>query len=93
MKFKLLIIMLLLGLAGCQQKSEVDKCVEAEATQKCNRQMAGSDGPLYKSLGKNGEGKDGFTESNCVEFVSKIFGGDLRKECLQAQLGNKWPKS
>ena len=29
MKFKLLIIMLLLGLAGCQKKSEVDKCVEA----------------------------------------------------------------
>ena len=29
MKNKLPLVLLLLGLAGCQQKSEVDKCVEA----------------------------------------------------------------
>jgi len=29
MKTKLLPILLAVGLAGCQQKSEVDKCVEA----------------------------------------------------------------
>lgn len=28
-KTKLLLILLVVGLAGCQQKSEIDKCVEA----------------------------------------------------------------
>jgi hypothetical protein len=34
MNFKLFII-LCLGLAGCQQKSEIDKCVEALVVQQC----------------------------------------------------------
>ena len=35
MKNKLPFILLVVGLAGCQQKSEIDKCVEAFVVQTC----------------------------------------------------------
>ena len=36
MKTKLTLILMLLGLAGCQQQSEIDKCVEAQAKTACS---------------------------------------------------------
>jgi outer membrane lipoprotein-sorting protein len=35
MKTKLTLILLVVGLVGCQQKSEIDKCVEAHAISAC----------------------------------------------------------
>ena len=86
MKIKLPIILMLLALIGCQQKSEVDKCVEAQATQICNQWTEldkGKSKRFYEIVTKGG------TESECVVAMLKRTGGDLRKECLNAQSGNK----
>ena len=83
MYVKLFTILMLFALMGCQQKSEIDKCVEAVTAQKCNEvsEYGGKYKRFYELMDKS--------ESQCVELISKTEGGDVRKECLKAQLGNK----
>jgi hypothetical protein len=50
-KTKLPLILLVLGLAGCQPKSEIDKCVEAQITSICNSGDSECIKRLTKSLG------------------------------------------
>lgn len=70
-----------LGLTGCQQKSVIDKCVESMATQICNKPMGKNFEAFYKVQNKS--------ESQCVQDLIKIKGGDWQLECLQAQSGKQ----
>ena len=79
MKTKLAIVLYLLGLAGCQQTSEIDKCVEAQAISVCNSVLG--DEPFYKVVGES--------EAWCTKDVIKQEGAKLRLECLRAQAGKK----
>lgn len=82
MKTKLSFILLLVGLTGCQQKSDIDKCVDAQAIVMCNRLIDAEPGKKilwYKAAE--------MTEDQCVQFNKKIFVGDWHLECLKAQAG------
>jgi hypothetical protein len=68
-----------LALTGCQQKSVIDKCVESMATQICNQSMGTNFEAFYKVQNKS--------ESQCVQDLVKIKGGDWQLECLKAQSG------
>ena len=68
-----------LALTGCQQKSVIDKCVESMATQICNKPMGTN--VFYKVQNKS--------ESQCVEDLIKIAGGDWQLACLKAQSGKE----
>lgn len=78
-KTKLPLILLVVGLAGCQQKSEIDKCVQAHAVQTCNQLVGKKLEPFYKLLNQS--------ESSCIQDFEKFEGGKWRLECLQAQSG------
>lgn len=65
------------ALAGCQQKSNIDKCVEAQAISLCNR-LIGTE-PLYKLQQAS--------ESKCVQESVRANGGDWQLQCLKAQSG------
>ena len=80
-KTKLPLILLVVGLAGCQQKSVIDKCVESMATQICNKAMGSNFEVFYKVQNKS--------ESQCVQDLIKIKGGDWQLECLKAQSGKQ----
>jgi hypothetical protein len=79
MKTKLTLILLVVGLVGCQQKSVIDKCVESMATQLCNQAIGTNFETLYKVQKKS--------ESQCVQDLIKIKGGDWQLECLKAHAG------
>jgi hypothetical protein len=80
MKTKLAIVLCLLGLAGCQQTSEVDKCVEAQAISYCNKWMHSPDNKqFYEVLGKGRAG--------CTKHLIRNSGGEFRLACLRAQSG------
>ena len=82
MKFKLSLILFLCCLLGCQQKSDVDKCVDAQAIVMCNRLIdaeAGKKIIWYKAAE--------MTEDQCVQLNKKIFVGEWHLECLKAQAG------
>jgi hypothetical protein len=79
MKTNLPLILLIVGLVGCQQKSVIDKCVESMATQICNQSMGTNFEAFYKVQNKS--------ESQCVQDLVKIKGGDWQLECLKAQSG------
>jgi hypothetical protein len=79
MKTKLAIVLYLLGLAGCQQTSEIDKCVEAQAISACNSVLG--DEPFYKVMG--------MSEAGCTKDLIKDEGAKWRLECLRAQAGKK----
>ena len=78
MKTKLPLILLVIGLAGCQQKnespikSEVDKCVEA---------LIKAVGVSNDPLGIRPESKDTKTQARLE--------AEARLECLRAQAGSK----
>jgi len=74
MKTKISLLLMFLLLAGCQPKSEIDKCVEAEALQWCNS-LGDS---IIKALGG---------EEKCVKLTTDKSGGDTRLKCLKAQAG------
>jgi hypothetical protein len=79
-----MIKVLLLGLflavlfiTGCQQKSVIDKCVEAQAIALCNKVIGGeSNYQLQRS-----------TESKCIQESIKANGGNWQLQCLKAQSG------
>lgn len=79
MNSKLPLIFLIMGLTACQQKSDIDKCVEAQAVQICNKPMGSDFEALYKVQGKS--------ESDCVNNFIKLRGGNWQMECLKAQAG------
>ena len=79
MKAKLSLILLVVGLAGCQSKSEVDKCVQAYAVQTCNQLVGKKLEPFYILLNQS--------ESSCIQEFEKLEGGKWRLECLKAQSG------
>ena len=76
-KTKLPIILLVVALAGCQQKSVIEKCVDAQATSLCNMPLEGK--PLYKFQNQS--------ESQCIQEIIKTSGGRWQLECLKAQSG------
>jgi len=70
-----------LALTGCQQKSDIDKCVEAQGVQMCN-ELTETDNkpqPFYKVKYQS--------ESQCVQDFIKSFGGSFQLLCLKAQSG------
>ncbi len=76
-KTKLPLILLAVGLTGCQQKSVIDKCVEAQAIALCNKVIGGeSNYQLQQS-----------TESKCIQESIKANGGNWQLQCLKAQSG------
>jgi hypothetical protein len=66
-----------LALTGCQQKSVIDKCVEAQALALCNKPMGTNFEAFYKVQDKS--------ESQCGQDLIKVKGGDGQLECLKAQ--------
>ena len=82
MKTKLTLILLVVGLAGCQQKSVIDKCVEAQASAICNKFIESEPNKqvlFYKAAE--------ISENQCIEKSIKVNGGDWQLECLKAQSG------
>jgi len=76
-KTKLPLILLVVGLAGCQQKSVIDRCVEAQAITLCNKVIDGeSNFQLQQS-----------TESKCIQESIKANGDNWQLQCLKAQSG------
>ena len=71
------VLLAVVALAGCQQKSVIDKCVEAQAITLCNR-LIGAE-PLYKLQQAS--------ESKCVQESIKANVGDWQLQCLRAQSG------
>ena len=71
------VLLAVIALAGCQQKSVVDKCVEAQAIALCNR-LIGAE-PLYKLQQAS--------ETQCIKESVKANGGDWQLQCLKAQSG------
>ncbi len=71
------VVFLVIALTGCQQKSDIDKCVEAQAITLCNR-LIGTE-PLYKLQQAS--------ESKCIQESIKANGGDWQLQCLKAQSG------
>jgi hypothetical protein len=78
MKTELCILLLVMGLAGCQQKSEIDKCVEAQVLQFCVDTRIDSR-PFYFVMG--------ITKEECLQQATETQGGALRERCLKAQAG------
>jgi hypothetical protein len=76
MKFQLPLILLLSCLVGCQQKSDVDKCIDA----KWEYHLI-SLNELRKSIGLKNSDMDEKTE-----LKHKL---DFRMECLKAQSGKE----
>lgn len=81
MKSNLAAVLLLAGvvLTGCDTKSVIDKCVEAQAIALCNKPMGTNFEPFYKVMDKS--------ESQCAKDYIKVKGGDWQLECLKAQSG------
>jgi hypothetical protein len=77
-KTKLPLILLVVGLAGCQQKSEIDKCVDALVVSAC------IDVPT--TLSKE---NPTFNRAKCMKDYESEFGASYRLQCLRAQAGNK----
>ena len=75
-KTKLPLILLVVGLVGCQQKSEIDKCVDALALHACSR--------VSTTKGKE---NPNFDRKDCTEMVVIDYGADYRLQCLKAQAG------
>ena len=71
------VVFLVAALTGCQQKSDTDKCVEAQALALCNK-LIGTE-PLYKLQQAS--------EHKCVQESIKANGGDWQLQCLKAQSG------
>ena len=70
-----------LALTGCQEKSVIDKCVEAQALALCNKPMGTNFEAFYKVQDKS--------ESQCIQDLIKVKGGDWQLECLKAQSGKQ----
>ena len=73
----IVVFVTVVALTGCQQKSDIDKCVEAQAITLCNRLI--STESLYKLQQAS--------ESKCVQESIKANGGDWQLQCLKAQSG------
>jgi hypothetical protein len=76
---KLPYILMLVLYTGCQQKSVIDKCVEAQAIAICNKPMGTKFEALYKAQGRS--------EAECSQDFIKLNGGNWQLECLKAQAG------
>jgi hypothetical protein len=75
----LVVLVLVWTLVGCQQKSVIDKCVEAQAIALCNKVIGGeSNYQLQQS-----------TESKCIKESIKANGGNWQLQCLKAQSGKE----
>jgi len=70
-----------LVLTGCQQKSDIDKCVEAQIIEACNSltETDNKTQPLYKVNYQS--------DSQCVQDFTKSLGGSYQLLCLKAQSG------
>ena len=84
MKFLLPLILLLSCLVGCQQKSEIDKCVEAQVRSLCFTYF-----PDLKSPEKGNMNAKGKSERDCGDFVIAASGGQIREQCLRARAGKE----
>jgi hypothetical protein len=72
-----LVVFVVIASTGCQQKSVIDKCVEAQAITLCNK-LIGTE-PLYKLQQAS--------ENKCVQESIKANGGNWQLQCLNAQSG------
>lgn len=80
MKFKLLFILLLASLAGCNQKGEIDKCVEAQLLHACrNAPDSGKEDPSFPK----------WNSKTCKESMELELGANYRLQCMRAQAGDK----
>jgi len=84
MKTKLPLVLLVVGLAGCQQKSDIDKCVDAQVRSLCFSYF-----PDLKSPEKGNMNTIGESERACGDFVVAASGGQIREQCLKAQAGKE----
>jgi hypothetical protein len=73
-----------LTLTGCQQKSVIDKCVEAQAIAICNGLVPVSEkkSELFYKVG-------GGSEDECIQGFIKRKGGEWQMQCLKAQAGKE----
>jgi hypothetical protein len=78
MKKKIALILMFLLLAGCQSKSEIDKCVDALALQTCS-------GVPETRWKENPE----YDRSDCIKEVNVSLSADFRLQCLKAQAGKE----
>ena len=81
-KLNIAVVVLVWALVGCQQKSVIDKCVEAQAIAICNGLVPISEkkSVLFYEAG-------GGSEDECIQGFIKRKGGDWYMQCLKAQSG------
>lgn len=82
MKTKIALILMFICLAGCQPKSEIDKCVEANIVEMCTNVFKTSVHPENEIMFLD-------TKEQCGSVMRKKFGGSLREKCLRAQAGKE----
>jgi hypothetical protein len=78
MKTKIALSLMFLWLAGCQPKSEIDKCVDAIALSFCVS--------VPPTLGKENPTTN---RSDCIKETTESFGAKFRLQCLRAQAGKE----
>jgi hypothetical protein len=79
-KTKLPLILLAVGLAGCQPKSEVDKCVEALLLHACRN---------APESGKEDPSSPKWNIKTCKESMASELSANYRLQCMRAQAGGK----
>ena len=80
MKYKIPIVLLLLSLTGCQQKTEVDKCVEAKLLHACRN---------APNLGNEDPSSPKWNSKTCKESMERELSANYRLQCMKAQAGGK----
>ena len=83
MTTKLPLILLLFGFAGCQPKSEVDKCVDAKIVETCAKYFGANQPEKANMYGDDKTQKP----VSCEDWFTRGMGGQIRMECLKAQAG------
>ena len=78
-RINIALILMLLCLTACQQKSEIDKCVEAMTLSYCVSY------PTTPGKEKN----PASDRNDCIKEITESDGAKFRLQCLRAQAGKE----
>ena len=74
------LLLAVLSLTGCQDQSEIDKCVEALLLHACRN---------APNLGNEDPSSPKWNSKTCKESMGLELGANYRLQCMRAQAGDK----